>query len=58
MNKNIGDGVISMMFRQIDKNGNGKLEFNEALRIFQLLQQAGHIGGGGGSGGGGGGGFY
>jgi hypothetical protein len=41
-----------MMFRQVDKNGNGKLEFNEALRVFQLLQQAGHFGQGGGGGGG------
>ncbi len=43
-----------MMFRQVDKNGNGKLEFSEALRVFQLLQQASQ----GGSGGGGGQGFF
>jgi hypothetical protein len=40
-----------MMFRQVDKNGNGKLEFSEALRVFQLLQQASQGGSGGGGGG-------
>ena len=37
-----------MMFKKIDKNGNGKLEFTEALKVVQLLIQYG----GGGSGGG------
>ena len=39
-----------MMFRQIDTNNNGKLDWNEALKIFQLIQK---YQGGGGAGGGG-----
>ena len=37
------------MFKQIDKNGNGKLEFTEALKVVQLLIQHGQGGGGGGN---------
>lgn len=46
-----GAPLISMMFRQIDTNKNGKLDFNEALRVFELLGKAGHLGQGGSGGG-------
>ena len=40
--KNIAAPVVSKMFKKIDTNKNGKLEFSEALQVFTLLSKAGH----------------
>ena len=32
-----GDDVVRMAFKQVDKNSNGVLEWNEAIEVFKLL---------------------
>lgn len=47
----IGDEAIRSMFKQVDKNGNGRLEFMEAFKVFQLIQEKIKEMGGGSTGG-------
>lgn len=34
----VGENVIKSIFEQLDKNGNGKLDFNEAINAFETLK--------------------
>ena len=35
-----------MLFKEIDTNNNGQLDLAEAVKVFQLMYNYGHIGGG------------
>lgn len=34
----IGENVVKSIFEQLDTNGNGKLDFNEAIKAFDTLK--------------------
>ena len=35
----VGEGAARMAFKKVDKNGNGKLDISEAIRLYEVVKE-------------------